>query len=38
MTELLVCNLGNALGKIGNWPLYMEGEETPKKEADPLGW
>ena len=29
---LLVCNLGNSPG--GNWPLYTEGKERQKKEAD----
>ena len=33
----MVCNLGSLvqnLGKICNWPLYREGKERSKKEAD----
>ena len=31
--EVLVCTLRGFLGKIWNWPHYMQGKERLKKEA-----
>ena len=30
MMALLVCNLGNSLGEVRNWPLYVEGKKRPR--------